>query len=186
MEWLELPWRLLVARGVVGIVFGVMTMAWPSLTITVLVVLWGVWALLDAAGAFAAAVRAPGTATKLAIGLVGLVALAAGVVAVLRPFGTASVLTWFLGVWLIVRGVIELVAAARGRVPGSRVLAVVTGALSLLAGILLAANPGRGAVALAFWLGLVALLWGLVFLAAGLVARRLVRTLEAQAASTTA
>ena len=51
-------------------------------------------------------------------------------------------------------------------------LGVVSSVLSIVAGLVFAANPGRSAVALAFWLGLLAALWGVVFVVAGLMARR--------------
>ena len=40
-DWLTLRWTTLLARGLVGVAFGVLAMAWPDETVAVLVVLWG-------------------------------------------------------------------------------------------------------------------------------------------------
>jgi len=49
-ESLSLAWKVLVARGVVGLVFGVIALAWPGETVVAFVILWGVWALVDGIG----------------------------------------------------------------------------------------------------------------------------------------
>ena len=46
-DWLTLRWTTLLVRGLVGVAFGVVAMAWPDETVSVVVVLWGCWALLD-------------------------------------------------------------------------------------------------------------------------------------------
>ena len=44
---MTLRWTTLLVRGLVGVAFGVLAMAWPDETVLVLVVLWGCWALVD-------------------------------------------------------------------------------------------------------------------------------------------
>lgn len=172
MDWLEMEWKLLVTRGVIGIVFGIVAMAWPMGTAVTLIVLWGVWALVDGVGTVAAAFRVHGGAAKAAYGAIGVLSLAAAFFALFRPTSAVVALTWILGLWLIARGCVEAIEAVRGTTEGSRWIRLVGAALSMLAGALFVANPGSAAVALAFWLGLVALLWGITFLVAGLLARR--------------
>ena len=43
-------WKMLLVRGAVAVVFGIVAVAWPDTTIIVLVVLWGIWALVDGIG----------------------------------------------------------------------------------------------------------------------------------------
>lgn len=178
-DWLNLSWKVLVARGVVGIVFGIVAMVWPTSTVIAFAILWGIWALVDAAVSFYQAFEtgAP-TSVRLLAGLMGLVALLAGLYAVFSPSNAAAVLTWVLGVWLIVRGVFELIGAFSASAMAPRGLLLLSAALDLLLGILFVANPGKGAVAIAFVLGLVALVWGLVFLVVGLVVRKQATTLD--------
>jgi uncharacterized membrane protein HdeD (DUF308 family) len=81
-------------------------------------------------------------------------------------------LTWILGIWLIVRGVFEAVAASAASRSASRWLLLLSAALDFLLGILFVTNPGKGAVGIAFLLGITAFAWGIVFLATGFLVRR--------------
>jgi uncharacterized membrane protein HdeD (DUF308 family) len=50
-------WWVIVLRGVLAIVFGVLTFAWPALTADVLVLLFGAYALVDGIFAFITGVQ---------------------------------------------------------------------------------------------------------------------------------
>ncbi len=183
MDMTRFSWKLLVVRGVIGIVFGIVAMVWPISTVVGLVVLFGAWALIDGAGAIAAALRGGGAGMRLAHALLALVSLAVAFFALARPIDTAATLTWLLGIWLVFRGGVEIAATLLGRREGSLLLGLLAAGLSVLAGILFAANPGQAAVALTWVIGLTALLWGVVFLAAGLAMRRQVASIPDDAAA---
>jgi uncharacterized membrane protein HdeD (DUF308 family) len=177
-ESLSLAWKVLVARGIVGLVFGVIALAWPGETVVAFVILWGLWALVDGIGSLVEGFgTGPGSPRWLHL-LMGLASLIVAFFAIFSPSMTASALTWLVGIWLIVRGVFELVAAAVGSGLTGRGFLVASGVVDLVLGILFAANPGRAAVGIAWLLGLVAIVWGLVFLVIGLVVRRQLNQLE--------
>lgn len=182
-DWLNLSWKVLVARGVLGIVFGIVAMAWPLDTAIALAMLWGFWALVDSAASFAQAFErgTPGAARLLLV-LMGGIALVAAFFAIFSPAVAAVTLTWILGIWLVVRGAFEGFGAVVASGGQARALLLASGVVDVLLGVLFAANPGRSAVGIAWLLGLVALVWGVVFLATGLVARKQVRALDAAAA----
>ena len=81
-DLLTAAWKLLLLRGVIGIVFGIMIMIWPQATIVVLMVLIGIWALVDGVG-LAAQVFAKGASTgqRVFFGVMALVALVVALVA---------------------------------------------------------------------------------------------------------
>ncbi|MFC4785968.1 HdeD family acid-resistance protein [Nocardioides sp. MAHUQ-72] len=172
-DWLEVGWKLLVTRGAIAIVFGIVAVARPSETATALALLWGIWAIADGVGSLAQAFS-PGaeSSARWLLVAMGVIALLAGIVAVTSPAVTAVTLTWILGLWLMVRGVFELFGAVSSTTTVPRGLLVLTGLIDLFLGALFAANPGRSATGIAVLLGLVALLWGVVFLAVGLWVRR--------------
>jgi uncharacterized membrane protein HdeD (DUF308 family) len=170
-DWLGTAWRATVLRGALGIVFGIVAMAWPTGTVVALALLWGIWAVVDGISELAHAAR-PGTQGRGWLVLMGLVSIAAGVFAILSPDVAAVTLTWVLGIWLLVRGLFELVGAWSVRHAAPRWLLVVSAVLSILLGVLFVANPGTAAVALAVWLGLTALVWGVVLVVTGLALRR--------------
>jgi uncharacterized membrane protein HdeD (DUF308 family) len=159
-DFMTLRWTVLLTRGLVGIAFGVLAMAWPEETVTVLVVLWGCWALVDGIVTMAAVRMVPGTGPKVVAILAGAVALVIAFFAIARPGVAAATITWFLGVWLVVRGVLEIVEAFSTDVPNGRWALVAGGVLDGLIGVLFMANPGSAILGIAFLLGLLALLWG--------------------------
>lgn len=172
VDFSPVSWKLLVARGVLGIVFGVLAMLWPLSTALALVTLWGIWALVDGIGALTGTTSLVGWPARVLAAVLGVLSIVAGIIALTRPVGTAVTLTWFLGIWLVARGVLEVVAVVIGRRTGPVLLGLIAAVLSILTGILFAANPGAAALSLAWVLGLMALIWGVVFLAAGLMLRR--------------
>ncbi|WP_343963610.1 MULTISPECIES: HdeD family acid-resistance protein [Kribbella] len=166
-------WKMLIVRGVIGIVFGVLAIVWPISTAIALALLWGFWALMDGIGSLTQALRPEAKGSRLWLIVLGVIALVAAFFAIFSPAVTAVTLTWILGIWLIVRGVFEAVGAFTTNHVTPRWFLLLGAAFSILLGILFAANPGAGAVGIAVFLGVVALLWGATFLVAGLSMRRL-------------
>jgi uncharacterized membrane protein HdeD (DUF308 family) len=177
-DWLSLAWKVLVARGVVGLVFGVIAVAWPGETAVAFVVLWGIWALVDGIGSLAEGFSTDPPGPRWIHLLMGVASLFVAFFAIFSPAMSAKTLTWILGIWLIVRGLSELGSALLGRSDRSRLLLVLSGAVDLVLGVLFAANPGRAAVGITVLFGIVAMLWGAVFLVIGLVVRAQQRNLE--------
>ena len=172
-DWLGVGWKYLVLRGAVAIVFGIVAMVWPQSTATALAFLWGVWALADGFGSLLQAFQpADSRSSRWLLVPMGLLAVVAGLVAVTSPAMTAVALTWVLGVWLLLRGLIEAVAAFGSSAGVPRGLLFLGAGLDVLLGVLFVANPGGAAVGLSVLLGLTALAWGLVFTGIGLWVRR--------------
>ncbi|MET0839074.1 MAG: DUF308 domain-containing protein [Marmoricola sp.] len=159
-DFMTLRWTVLLSRGLIGIAFGVLAMAWPEETVTVVVVLWGCWALVDGIAMLLAVRVVPGRAPKVVAALAGAVALLIAFFAIARPGVAAATITWFIGVWLVVRGVLEIVEAFSTDVPSGRWALVAGGLLDGLIGVLFMANPGSAILGIAWVLGLLALLWG--------------------------
>ena len=173
LTWLELSWKALVVRGAVGIVFGIVAVVWPLETATALVFLWGFWALFDGIGSIMQAFQPETSGRQRALlVLIGVIALVVAFFAIFSPAVTVATLIWLLGIWLIVRGVMEVIIAFTNTGSGSRGMLLFSAALDLLLGILFVANPDASVVGIAFLLGLVAIAWGVVFLIGGLMIRR--------------
>ena len=171
-DWLTVGWKMLVVRGAIAIVFGILAIIWPIQTAVALALLWGFWALLDGVSSLVQAFQPASRGRRLWLVFIGVIALIAAFFAIFSPAVTAVALTWILGIWLIVRGVFEAVGAFSSSRQIPRWLLLVSAALSLILGILFVANPGAAAVGLAVVLGIIALIWGAVFLAIGLAMRR--------------
>ena len=172
-DWLTLSWKALVARGVVAIAFGIAAMVWPLETAIALALLWGVWALVEGVGSIAQAFQ-PDTSgwARFALIAMGVIAFIVAFFAIFSPAVTAVTLTWIIGIWLIVRGVFEVVGAFTTSTVVPRWLLVLSALLDFVLGVLFVANPGKAAVGIAVVLGITALLWGIVFLVTGFIVRK--------------
>jgi uncharacterized membrane protein HdeD (DUF308 family) len=172
-DWLNLSWKMLMVRGALAIVFGVLAIAWPIETAVALAFLFGVWALVDGAGSFAQAFeKNMPTSGRILLIVMGFAALIAAFFAIFSPAVAAVTLTWILGIWLIVRGAFEVFASFSASRDAPRWLLLVSAAVDVILGVLFVANPGTSAVAIAWVLGLTAVVWGVAFVAIGFVVRR--------------
>ena len=99
-------------RGLAAVLFGVLAIAWPGLTLTVLVLFWGAYALVDGVLALAAAMR---TLHDQRWGLVleGVAGVGAGLVNFFYPDLTALVLVYIIAAWAVITGVLELFVEAQ-------------------------------------------------------------------------
>jgi uncharacterized membrane protein HdeD (DUF308 family) len=180
-DWLNVGWKMLLVRGVIAIVFGIVAIVWPISTAIALALLWGFWALFDGIGSLVQAFQPESRGSRVWLVIMGLVALVAAFFAIFSPAVTAVALTWILGIWLIVRGVFEAIGAFSSSSLLPRWLLLVGAALSLLLGVLFVSNPGRAVVAIAVWLGVTALIWGGVFVAMAIAIRRGLTSLQRSA-----
>lgn len=171
-------WWSLALRGVVAILFGVLTFLVPHVTIAYLVYLFGIYAFLDGALSLAGAFKAAqGHDRWWGLALVGIVGILAGIVTFLSPGVTALTLLTFVGVWAILSGVFHIVAAVRLRkhMEGEWLLAL-SGLISVLFGLAVIFAPALAAVALVLWLGIFALGLGLLLVMTALRVRSLERS----------
>jgi uncharacterized membrane protein HdeD (DUF308 family) len=157
-------WGWVLLRGVAAIVFGVLAFLWPGVTLLALAILWGAWVMADGMLALVTAfrVREQGRAFWPLI-LIGVLGIAAGVVAVVMPGLTAIVLLMFIAAWAIVTGALQIVVAIRLRreMVGEWLLAL-SGLVSIAFGVLMVTRPGAGALAVIWVIGAYSIFFGLL------------------------
>lgn len=160
-------WGLVALRGVLALVFGLATLFNPALTLVVLVFLFGAYSFVDGIFTVIAAIaNRRGERYWVALLVSGIIGIAIGVVTYLMPHVTALALLFLIAAWAIATGVTQIVAAIRLRkVIRGEWLLVVAGVLSVLFGLFLIAAPGAGALAVTLWIGVYALLFGIVLIA---------------------
>lgn len=156
-------WWMLLLRGLAAVLFGVLALSWPLLTLVTLTFLWAAYALIDGAIALweAFAGRDVRLTSRIWLALVGLCGLAAGVATFAWPGMTALVLLTFIAVWSIVTGVFEIWGAIqlRKEIRGEWLL-ILSGVLSIAFGVILLVWPGAGALAVVWLIGWYAVLIG--------------------------
>ncbi|MFB4307586.1 HdeD family acid-resistance protein [Actinomadura sp. GTD37] len=172
-------WWVLALRGAFAILFGIVAWAWPGITVWALVLLFGAYALADGVIAVAHAFRGATGASRALLMLVGIAGIALGIAALVWPGITAFVLLMLIAAWAVATGVLEIVVAvAMHRELRGEWAYVLTGAISVLFGILLFAWPVSGAIAIVWLIGLLAILSGAAMLGAAFRLRRLGRRAE--------
>jgi len=163
----------LILLGVLAIIVGIIALAWPNVTVYALVILFAVYAFIDAG---LEAMRAFSSRTAGPVFghlLLGLISLAAGVIALVWPGPTALVLVLIIGIWAVIGGFVEIFAAFQsGETAGTRTLFILGGLVSIAFGVVLFARPGVGAVTLALLFGLFSIIYGVSEIVMGVELRR--------------
>ncbi|GAA1825389.1 HdeD family acid-resistance protein [Actinomadura chokoriensis] len=172
-------WWVLALRGAFAILFGIVALVWPGITVFALVLLFGAYALVDGIVAVTQAVRGTTGGPRGLLALSGVAGIALGVAALAWPGITAFILLMLIAAWAVATGLLEIVVAvALHRELRGEWLYVLTGAISLIFGILLFAWPVSGAIAVVWLIGLLALMFGAAMLGVAFRLRRLGRTVE--------
>jgi len=155
-------WRALALRGIVALIFGLVVLFWPGLVLTVLTVLFGIYALVDGTITFVPALRSQdrGAQRSLPLGE-GAVGIFAGLVALLWPGMSVKGLVYVIAGWAVATGVLKILSAVllRAAVENGWLLSG-SGALSALFGILLVALARSDVPFLAPFIGVFAVVVG--------------------------
>ncbi|MET7392298.1 DUF308 domain-containing protein [Dactylosporangium sp. NPDC005572] len=166
---------LLGIRGVLAIVFGILAVIWPGVTVIALALLFGIFAIVTGIEQLVHAIRpAPGPSNpvtgfadgggpRAARAVAGVVGLVVGIMAIVWPGITAVVLAIMVGVWAVLTGLADLWLATRQH--GGWSLALI-GALAIVAGLFVMVRPEAGALVIAWAIGLYAIVSGILLLVA--------------------
>ena len=159
-------WNLLVVRGILAVLFGIATLLVPGITLLVLVVMFGAYALVEGILTSVMAVRERKEQPDWWLWLLlGLVSIGAGVTTFLWPGITAVSLFYVIVAWAISSGVLQIVLAIELRkVVKDEWLLVLEGILTIGFGILLIAQPVSGALAVLWLIGIYAIAYGVTTL----------------------
>src|SRR5215218_2533173 len=164
-------WWAMVLRGIAAVLFGLAALFWPGLTLFVLLVCFGVYALVDGLLAIVAGIRASGGRRWLLLAE-GILGLLAGLVVLFWPGEMALVLVYVISTWAIFTGLLKVVmAVAFRREMENGWLMSLGGLLSLLFGIILGAMPGAGLVTLVWLVGIYVLILGVALVVLGFLER---------------
>jgi len=165
--------RLMVVRGIMAVLFGILALTVPGVTLIVLVLLFGGYALADGVVSLAVAFTSgqhSGLAGPLLEGLLGI---GAGVLTFVYPGLTAISLLVLIAAWAILTGIAEIYAAIalRREITGEWRLGL-AGVLSLVFGVVLLRDPAVGAVTVVWLIGIYAIVFGVTLFALGIHLRR--------------
>jgi uncharacterized membrane protein HdeD (DUF308 family) len=170
LEELRSNWGWIALRGVFAVLFGLMALLWPAITLTALILLWGAFQLTDGVVSLVTGVRVhDGSKPFLPIALVGVVGIAVGLVTLFWPALTTFALLMVIGSCALLTGILQVVAAIRLReeIEDEWLLAF-GGVVSMLFGLVMIVQPGPAAVGLVWMIGAYAIFFGLLLITLGL------------------
>lgn len=167
-------WPVAMFVGVVSIAIGVIVMAWPGGTLTVLSVLFGIQLLLFGLfrliSSFSQATEFRGLS-----GFIGVIGLISGVVVIRNPFETVTALAVILGLMWVVGGAVELVSALGDSTIADRWFVALSGLFSVIAGVVVLAWPGPTVSVIAWVAGIWLVVLGVMVCIGAFRMRRLER-----------
>jgi uncharacterized membrane protein HdeD (DUF308 family) len=151
-------WWALAVRGVAAVLFGLAALIWPGLTLAVLIIFYGAYALLDGVFAIVAGLRAGSGTHRWLLLAEGALGILTGLIAVFWPGVTAVFLLYIIAFWAIFGGLLKIFGAVllRREIDNEWTMAL-SGALWVLLGIVLFVLPGAGVLSLAWLIGIFAL-----------------------------
>jgi uncharacterized membrane protein HdeD (DUF308 family) len=155
--------RLLALGGIAAVLFGIVALVWPGITLLALVVLFGAYAIVGGVLTLVSGIDLATEHARHWVPMVfsGLFGIAIGVLTFFRPGITALALVYLIAVWAIVTGILEFAAGVEftGQVKGSWALWL-GGLASVAFGVLVALRPGNGALAIVWLIGFYAIVLG--------------------------
>jgi uncharacterized membrane protein HdeD (DUF308 family) len=163
-------WWLVALRGAVGILFGVVAIAWPGATLAALVLLFGAYMFVDGVLALAGAFRFRHDRDRWgALLLEGVLGIAIGAITFFSPGITALAWVFTIGAWAIVTGILEIAAAFRLKgALGTEILLGLSGIVSVLFGVAMMLLPLAGLIVWVLMIGVYAIVFGILLLVASI------------------
>lgn len=163
-------WWSFVIRGILATLFGLIAVALPGITLEVLTLLLAAFLVADGILSFAASFQ--GRQMGVTWGYLlceGLAGIFIGLFTLVWPSITVLAVILTIGLWALITGVFELLAAVklRDEIEGEWLLGL-GGVLSILFSVLLFVNPGMGAVAIVWMIAGYGILFGVSLIFLGL------------------
>ncbi|MCO6508740.1 MAG: HdeD family acid-resistance protein [Snodgrassella sp.] len=174
VDLLSENWWMVLIRGGAALIFGLLTWFYPFISILIMVMFFGIYALIDGVLGVVIAINGRRTHQDWWLMLIwGMVSILAGIMTFFVPGITWLVLITFIAIWSLVSGILQIIAAIRLRksIRGEGWM-IVAGMLSVLVGIILFVNPVQGGIALTWVIGVYAALFGVMNIALAFRLRR--------------
>ena len=136
-------------NGVLSLVFGIVIIAWPGISLEALTIVFGIYVAIAGVVALSAVLRGYVTQGRGWLVLWGLVSIAVGVVCFVWTDMSALALLYVIGAYAIAIGIITIGGAYWLPLDtNDRALLALTGIVGTLFGVVMFAEPGAGALVL--------------------------------------
>ena len=156
-------WWLILLRGVVALLFGIMAFISVGFVLLFLVYLFGAYVLLNGIMAIIVSLQERRSSSGWwVVFLLGIVGIVVGLITFFHPGNVALLIFYLVAIWLIISGLFEIISAFRLRAAGSEWLLVVVGVISIIVGIIFVIHPTSSILTIVWLLGAFALVYGII------------------------
>jgi uncharacterized membrane protein HdeD (DUF308 family) len=156
-------WGLAIGQGVLAILFGILALFWPGLTVSLLIVLFSIFVLVWGIVGVIVGLSSMGSNRFWWMELLfSVLAVGLAVYMLRNPVETATVFVILIGLTFLVRGIVDVLQGLfdADRTSDSRTFAIIAGVIGVLAGIVTLLYPVSAGVAVVWVVGLYAILYG--------------------------
>ncbi|WP_347841106.1 DUF308 domain-containing protein [uncultured Draconibacterium sp.] len=174
-------WKLILVRGIILLVVGLILLLFPKATLTTLIFILGIYWLIDGVVTLYNTWRLRKLRKNWWWGLItGGLGIIAGIIVILKPFSssvlTTSFLMWFLGVVALINGISGVITGIKVRNLNTGERSMLWGGIfSIILGIILISSPYTSALAIVKIIGAFAIFAGVITL---LIANRVKKKTE--------
>jgi len=159
-------WGVIALRGALATAFGLYALLMPGIALSALIMVFGAMVLVAGILGIVAGLRRKAHHQPItAIVVEGIVCIAFGLLALLRPAATAVAWLYLISGFAVVSGVLHIVAGVRlRREDPSEWVLIANGVLAVIFGILMVLLPWAGLLALIWLIGAYSLFFGVLLL----------------------
>lgn len=167
-------WWVFLLRGLLAVIFGVLALVWPEITLITLVILFGGFVLLEGILNLLIGIVSSETNRRWWVTLIeGILGIGVAVLTFVWPNLTAVVLLYFIAAWALITGILEIMTAIRLRRMLEREwVMILNGAISIIFALLLFIFPGESAISLVWLFGVFVIIIGILLIILGFRLRK--------------
>lgn len=134
----------IITVSIIGIILGIIALVWPGASLLTIAILFGSYLIVAGAFRVSAALSADSLSPgfRWLLGSLGVLVIVAGIFCLANPFGTLLILALVIGIGWVLDGLADITAGAMGMTRGPTWLAIVSGLVSIGAGIVVFLLPG--------------------------------------------
>ena len=148
MSVLGRSWGWILFFGIMTLIAGILTVAWPGRTVLVIAVLFGLQLFISGIFRLVIAFTDEGAGHRVAYTLIGIFSIIVGILCLRHIFQTVAALALILGIFWVISGIMDFFTGVFVRDMPRRGWVIFTGILGFIAGLIVLFQPAISLVTL--------------------------------------
>lgn len=152
-------WSIILLRGILTVIFGIIAIVLPGITLLALILLLSVYLLINGISNIWISIKS----REWWLLIAGLISVIAAILIYFYPIQTEIILLYFVAIWAIVDGLLELIFSLGYHKKVKNVwIYIFSSVISILFGIVLIVFPISSLFALIWLIGIYAIIFGIL------------------------